>query len=446
MFKEISKNMNKNKITRRKFLGLSSMAAAGVLTGCAANPVTGQRQLMLVNEDTEIQIDKKNSPMQFSSDYGTIQDNALNSYINRTGLNIAGLTHRPHMPYSFRAVNATYINAYAFPGGSIAITRGILLKIENEAELAALIGHELGHVNARHTAESMSKGVLTRAVVGGIAAYVGSANQGYGNIASQVGMLGAGALLASYSRENEREADRLGLDYMVKAGYSPDGFVGLMDILQSLHKSKPSAIELMFATHPMSDERYNTAVENVRTNYHSTKSSSLYRERYMDNTAKLRSLKGTIEEMQKGEKEMGSKKYDKAESHFQTALKKAPNDYAGLVMMSICQFVQEKYPKAKQYVNKAQKVYPSEAQAQYIGGVINLRLKDFDSAFEDFRNYDRLLPGNPKIIFFKGFSLDGMGNQKQAAEEYYKYLQITTEGDEAKHAYSRLVKWGYLKR
>jgi tetratricopeptide (TPR) repeat protein len=82
--------------------------------------------------------------------------------------------------------------------------------------------------------------------------------------------------------------------------------------------------------------------------------------------------------------------------------------------------------------------------AQYIGGISNLRLKDFDAALEDFRNYDRLLPGNPKIIFFKGYSLEGMGNQKNAAEEYYKYLQITTEGDEAQHAYDKLKKWGYL--
>jgi tetratricopeptide (TPR) repeat protein len=113
-------------------------------------------------------------------------------------------------------------------------------------------------------------------------------------------------------------------------------------------------------------------------------------------------------------------------------------------MMSICQFIQKKYSNAKTYAEKAQKVYPSEAQAQYIGGIANLRLKDFDSALEDFRNYDRLLPGNPKITFFKGYSLEGMGSTKQAAELYYKYLQTTTEGDEAQHAYNRLVEWGYL--
>ncbi|MGD9105510.1 MAG: M48 family metalloprotease, partial [Desulfobacterales bacterium] len=133
-------------ITRREFLWISSMSAAGFMVGCAANPVTGKPQFMMVSEDQEIKIDKQNSPHQFSSDYGPLQDTALNNYINQTGKTLAARTHRPHMPYSFRGVNATYVNAYAFPGGSIAATRGILLDLENEAQLAALLGHELGHV------------------------------------------------------------------------------------------------------------------------------------------------------------------------------------------------------------------------------------------------------------------------------------------------------------
>ncbi len=156
------------KMSRREFLQLSSMAAAGLVASCATNPVTGRSQLMLVSEDKEIQIDKQNSPYQFSADHGTVQDKRLNDYIDRTGKNIAAQTHRKHMPYNFHVVNATYVNAYAFPGGTIACTRGILLSLDNEAELSALLGHELGHVNARHTAQQMSKGMLTQAVVGGL--------------------------------------------------------------------------------------------------------------------------------------------------------------------------------------------------------------------------------------------------------------------------------------
>ena len=237
-------------MNRREFLWLSSLAAAGFAAGCATNPVTGKSQLMLVSEDQEIQIDRQYSLFQFSADYGAVQDKNLNDYVDRTGKNMAASTHRTQMPYSFRVVNANYVNAYAFPGGSIACTRGILLSLDNEAELAALLGHELGHVNARHTAEQMSKGMLTQAVLGGLAAAAGTQGALYGNIASQLGQIGAGALLASYSRDNERQADSLGMEYMVRSGYSSQGMVGLMEMLQSTGKHQPSAIELMFATHP----------------------------------------------------------------------------------------------------------------------------------------------------------------------------------------------------
>ncbi|MCU0592413.1 MAG: M48 family metalloprotease, partial [Desulfobacterales bacterium] len=145
------------------------------------------------------------------------------------------------MPFSFRVVNATYINAYAFPGGSIACTRGILLQLDNEAELAALLGHEIGHVNARHTAEQLSKGQLTNIVVGGLSIIADVAAPGMGQVASALGGFGAGAFLASYSRDNERQADALGTEYMVQSGYSPDGMVALMEMLNNLNKSKPSS-------------------------------------------------------------------------------------------------------------------------------------------------------------------------------------------------------------
>jgi predicted Zn-dependent protease len=434
-----------NDMTRRQFLWLTSLSAAGVMSGCATNPVTGKQQLMLLSEDQEIEIDKKNSPHQFSADYGKVQDQALNNYINNTGKKMAAHTHRTHMPYSFRAVNATYVNAYAFPGGSIAVTRGILLSLENEAELAALLGHELGHVNARHTAQQMSKGVLTQAVVGGISVLAGTQGAMYGQLASQLGAISAGALLASYSRDNEREADALGMKYMVSTGYGSEGFIGLMDVLQSLGKHKPNAIELMFATHPMSEERYKTAVNKANTKYKSAQKKPLYRDRYMDNTARLRAKKGAIEEMQKGDKEMARQKYGDAEAHYRNALKLAPGDYAGLLMMSTCQLVQKKYPEGRRYAEEAKKVYPQEARAYHLAGFAKIQTKDFEKAYNDFDKYEKMLPGNPNMIFFKGYCQEGMKHKEQAVDQYNRYLQLVQQGDYAKHAYQRLKEWGYYK-
>ncbi len=441
-----SANRSSGELTRRDFLWLTSLSVAGLAAGCATNPVTGRSQLMLVSEDSEIQLDKQNSPHQFSADYGVLQDRELNRYIHQTGKKLADLSHRPHMPYSFQGVNATYINAYAFPGGSIAATRGILLTLDSEAELAALLGHELGHVNARHTAQQMSKGMLTQALVGGVAVYAGTQSSMLGDLTSTLGSIAAGALLASYSRDNEREADALGMAYMVKNGYSSEGFVGLMDMLNNLSKHKPSTAELLFSTHPMGSERYQTALESARTQYRYAQKYPLHRERYMDQTARLRAIKGAIEAMQQGEALLQQKKPDAAEGHFKKALKQAPEDYAALMMMSKCLAAQKKLNEARPFAEKAQQVYPDEAQGHYMSGLLKLQTKAFDGAHQDFERYDKLLPGNPAILFLKGYSFEGMGQRRPAAENYYAFLQKVKQGSEAQYAYRRLVEWGYLKQ
>ena len=431
-------------LNRREFLYLSSLTAAGWMVGCATNPVTGESQFMLVSESQEINLDKQHSPHQFSADYGVAQDAKLNAYVSQTGRRLAGLSHRPQMPYSFRVVNANYVNAYAFPGGSIAATRGIMLKMRNEGELAALMGHELGHVNARHTAEILSKSQLTNLVVGSLA--IAGQSTGYGKLAAQLGMLGSGALLASYSRDNERQADALGMEYMVKGGYGPDGMVGLMDILSNLSKGKHSSAELLFATHPMSSERYSTSVNTARNKYATAKRQPLYSERYMDHMAGLRRIQGAIEDMQKGESKMGKEDYTAAQGLFQKALKQAPRDYTGLVLMAKCQLAQKKIESAERYLKTARQVYPQEGQAQYLDGYVKLKNKKYDTALSRFNTYDKQLPGNPSTTFFKGVAYEGKGVRKTSAEYYYKFLQVVNQGSNAKYAYNRLVEWGYIKK
>jgi predicted Zn-dependent protease len=438
-------NTQKGGLTRRDFLWLSSMTAAGYVFGCATDPVTGRQQFMLVSEDTEIQIDKQYAPIQISADFGEVQDGQLNRYVSEVGNKMAAKSHRSHMPYSFRVVNATYVNAYAFPGGTIAATRGIMLELDNEAELASLLGHELGHVNARHSAEQMSKGQLTQAVVGLGSVLAGTQSAALGELAGQLGQISAGALLAKYSRDNEREADALGMQYMVGAGYGSEGFVGLMEMLNSMSKHKSTTVDLLFATHPMSQERFDTAVQTANTKYNSALKGPLYRERYMDHTSRLRAQKGAIQEIQNGEKEMAKKNYDAASNHFRQALKKAPEDYVALCMMSISNLVQKQYAVGRQYAEMAQKAYPKEAQAYHLSGFAKVQLKDFEGAYEEFSAFESLLPGNPNTTFFKGYCQEGMNHIEPAANEYTRYLQVVQEGKYAQHAYRRLVDWGYIK-
>lgn len=433
-------------LSRRRFIQLAALSAAGLAAGCAVNPVTGQSQLMLVSEEQEIAIDRQNSPHQFSTDYGVCQDAGLNRYLQQTGQRLAAQTHRTQMPYRFNCVNATYVNAYAFPGGSIAATRGILLTLDNEAELASLFGHELGHVNARHTARQMTQGTLVQTLVGGLAAVAGTQGQLVGQLTGQLGMLGAGALLAGYSRDNEREADALGLRYMTAAGYGADGFVSLMDKLRAMNKHNPSAIELMFATHPMSEERYRTAVAQVQGPYAAARQQPVFRERYLDHTAGLRRMRGAIEAMQKADSLMARKQYPAAADLLQGALKAAPNDYAALAMMAKCQMGLQRPAEALRYAELAKQVYPQEAQAHYLAGFTRLQQKQYEGALADFNAYARLLPGNPNTSFFQGLSLEGMQRRSEAAQAYARYLKAGGHGNPAQYAYNRLVQWGYVKK
>lgn len=435
-------------LTRRELLKMLGLGAGvclspAIFSGCAMDPVTGRKQFMLMSPEDEIAVDRQQSPFQFSSDYGVVQDRQLNEYINRVGMELAQRSHRPDMPFSFRAVNASYINAYAFPGGSIAVTRGILAELENEAELAALVGHEIGHVNARHTAEQATKGALANLLVAGAA--IATSTTGYGGLIQDIGGIGAGALLAHYSRDNEREADALGMEYMTRVGYTPQGMVGLMEILLENGRRKPNAIETMFATHPMGEERHRTAVQNARERYGSMLSGPDHRQRYMDHTAGLRRMKDAFTAMQNAQTAMGQKKYPQAEQELAKALRTAPNDYAALLMMSKCKLAQEQNREAERYAQRAAQVYPQEAQAHAIAGITGIIGKKYEQAYQRFNQYDRLLPGNPNILFFKGLSLEGMQRIEDAVAHYRQFLQHVRQGSQAQYAYQRLKSWGYAQ-
>ena len=439
-------------LSRRDFLWLMGAAGSAVvlptlLSGCAVDPVTGERTLVGMSEEQEMSLDKSESPKQFSSDLGAVQDPALNRYVQGVGAGLWGKSHRPQMPYSARVLNANYVNAYTFPGGSIGVTRGILLELDNEDELAALMGHEIGHVNARHAAERAGKQLVTNValVAANVAAASSEAGQQYLPILQPLGQVGASALLAKYSRDNEREADSLGMDYMVAGGHNPEGMVGLMGMLNSQHKQKPGLLETMFSSHPMSDERLQNAQSQAAQKYAAQRRRPLQRERYMDHTASLRRLKPTVEACQKGESLMAKKQLPQAEDQFGLALQHTRDDYAANVLMAKALMAQKKVKEADTYLATAKNIYPTEAQAVHLSGLAKLALRQPEVALAEFQAYDRLLPGNPSTMFFMGAASENMGDRRQAANYYYRFLQSGAQGNEAKFAMSRLQAWQVIR-
>jgi predicted Zn-dependent protease len=436
--------LRRNRLSRRDTLWLfGATAGAAALSGCATSPVTGERILVGMSEEQERSIDQQVAPHQFSQDMGPIQDDAVNRYVAGIGDRMDDRTHRPGMPYSYRVLNANYVNAYTFPGGAMGVTRGIMTELQSEAELAALLGHEQGHVNARHAAQRQGQAMLAQAAVVGIA--VAASDSAWGGLAAVAGQIGASALLASYSRDNEREADALGQEYMVRAGYPASGMTQLHGLLVREAREQPSLLQTMFSSHPMSSERMETAQRLADTQYAASLKANPQRERFMDSTASLRRLKPAIDACKNGEVAMAQKKLPDAQGQFGNALTLAPQDYASNLLMARCLNAQGKRQEALRYAETARTVYPKEAQAHKLAGAIQLGNRNPSAAFQSFDAFDRLLPGDPGIKFLKGVSLEGMGQQRAAAEHYAAYVRAGGQGQPAEYSMSRLKSWGYVK-
>jgi len=226
-------------------------------SGCATSPITGETIFVGMSEAQEIALDRKLAPQQFSQDLGPIQQASVNAYVGEVGAKVQAVSHRPHLPYSYRGLNANYLNAYTFPAGSVGVTRALLVRLDDEAQLAAVLGHEIGHVNARHSAQQQAKAMLAQVALTALDA--ATSRSEWGQLLVQGGALGASALLASYSREQEREADYLGQRYLVLAGYPASAMVRLHQVLLEEEKNQPGLLETMFSTHPMTQERIQRA-------------------------------------------------------------------------------------------------------------------------------------------------------------------------------------------
>ena len=274
---------------------------------------------------------------------------------------------------------------------------------------------------------------------------IAAAGTGFGGLVDIGSQLGASVLLSSYSRDNEREADELGQEYMVRAGYPASGMVGLQQLLVDQQKESPGMLQTMFSTHPMSSERRDTAKNLAERKYAATNIRDPGRERFMDNTASMRRIKQTIEACQKGESAIAGKAYGKAEEQFRTALKATPRDYSANVLMAKCLSVQDKDAQALEYARSATKIYPQEAQAHKMVGVLALAQRNPAAAYASLEQYDRLLPGDAGVTFLKGVSLEGMGKRQEAANQFASYLRRTNKGQAAEYSQSRLRSWGYLK-
>jgi predicted Zn-dependent protease len=225
---------------------LALTASSGALVACATNPVTGEREFTLMSEAQEIAMGRE-SDAQVRAEMGVYDDPALAKYVSDIGLRLAKLSERPNLPWQFTVVDQPAVNAFALPGGFIYITRGILPFLDNEAELAGVLGHEIGHVTARHSVRQYTRTIGGVAALGALGVFVPAARP-FGQISEQA----LGLLFLKYGRSDELQADQLGAGYEAKGGWDPSGVPGMLSTLGRLDEAAGDrkGVPNWLSTHP----------------------------------------------------------------------------------------------------------------------------------------------------------------------------------------------------
>lgn len=240
--------MNRIKIVARLILAFATVL---LIPSCAVNPVTGKKQLMLMTESQEIALGAQYDPTVVST-FGIYQDDEIQAFIDKTGAELGKVSHRPDLKYHFRILDSPVINAFAVPGGYIYLTRGILAQLNSEAELVGVMGHEMGHVTARHSASQQSKQQLGQLLLAG-GMIVSEEFRKFADYASQ----GMQLLFLKFSRDNERQSDELGVQYASAIGYDAHKMADFFNVLDKMQlASESDGVPTFLSTHPNPGDRY----------------------------------------------------------------------------------------------------------------------------------------------------------------------------------------------
>ena len=357
-----------------------------LLAGCAVNPVTGRQELALVSESQEISIGREQYlPAQQLQGGDYTVDPGVSAYVREVGQRLARVSDR-QLPYEFVVLNSSVPNAWSLPGGKIAVNRGLLLELQDEAELAAVLAHEIVHAAARHGAKGMERSLLLQGAV--MAAGIVAQGRDYANAVVGGAQVAAGLVNSKYGRDAEREADYYGMLYMSRAGYDPMAAVRLQETFVRLSKENRSTwLDGLFASHPPSEERVAANRETARG---LPGGGILGRKRFQTRIARLIRSKDAYAAYDNGEK----------------ALRKGELDQA-LVL-----------------VDKALAIEPREGLFHALRGDIRFRQKRFQDAIT---NYDRAVARDDNFFYYylrRGLTRFELNDTQQAQVDLEKSVRL----------------------
>lgn len=460
-----------------------------LICSCSINPATGKRELVLVTESQEIEMGKNfypNAIWEAEGGGGEYKDAELKKYLESIVIKLHQNSHRPNLPIYFAIQNSSIPNAWAIPG-YVVITRGLLANLESEAEFAYIMGHELGHVSARHSAKQTTYGFLTQ--LGITTAGIFLSGKEYANLVIEAGTIGSTLLLLKYSRDDELEADRLGLEYMTNIGYKPENSIKahinlertVNNYLKEIGKESRERefLDNLFATHPRSSIR----IEELKTISEQFPVKSIYgdgtnREKFEKMTERLRLVnKAYVQHYDKAYRLFRENKINEAEKELNQALgidqtqpsfftlkgliymKKGLNDLAekyfkialdldseyqpAIKSMGFLRYSQKSYFDAIRQFEKSFKIYPNDRVSQYFAGLSYFNVKNFNKAKDYFISFASVYPEHEEVHGYLGFCYENIGELNLAYKHYTLQTNINPNNEIGKKSKERII---YLQK
>jgi predicted Zn-dependent protease len=387
--------------------------AVSALTACTINPVTGERELALVSAVDEVAIGTEQyapSRQMQGGDY--VREPELTAYVNEVGQKLAAVSDRD-LPYEFVVLNSSVPNAWALPGGKIAVNRGLLLELQSEAELAAVLGHEIVHAAARHGALAMQRGILLQSALA--VATVATRKSDYSDLAVGAAGLGAQLINQKHGRAAELESDRYGIEYMARAGYDPAAAVTLQETFVRLSEGRNEDwLSGLFASHPPSQERVD---RNRETAAMYPAGGELGRERYAMMTAGLQATREAYAAYDDGRKALEAEDFAAAERNAQQAARLVSDEAIFDGLLGEIDYRQERYADAVRHFDAAIAKDDGFFYHSLGKGLSHLRLEQWSAAETSLTTSAALLPTSG-AYYGLGVCAEQRGDIAAAIENY----------------------------